>query len=143
MATSVVHVAARKEAWRHRRAQVFYDGFCPLCRKSVHLLQQLDWLGVLEYIDVRQDTPHVQELPVAAERLLEEMHLRTPDRGQVLHGFAAFRWMAWRLPLLWTVAPWLYLPGMARVGQWAYLWVARHRFQLVPCHGGLCTLKPP
>ena len=73
-------------------------------------------------------------------RFLEEMHLLSPDGRAVYHGFRAFRWMAWRLPLVWFVLPFLYLPGVESLGQRAYLWVARNRFRLVPCHGGVCTL---
>jgi predicted DCC family thiol-disulfide oxidoreductase YuxK len=126
----------------HRqKALVLYDGDCPLCRKSVRLLKRLDWFNVLGYVNVR-DAERLPELPLTVEpqRLLEEMHLLTPDNGQLSHGFRAFRWMAWRLPLTWFLIPFLYLPGMASVGQRAYLWVARNRFRLVPCHGGVCTL---
>jgi hypothetical protein len=31
---------------------------------------------------------------------------------------------------------------MERWGQKIYLWVARNRFRLVPCHGGVCSLPP-
>jgi hypothetical protein len=107
----------------------------------VALLRRLDWLSALGYVDVRDPMQTLLlHVPVPPERLIEEMHLLTPDGGEVLHGFRAFRWMAWRLPLLWFLVPFLYLPGMATVGQRAYLWVARHRFRLVPCHGGVCTL---
>jgi hypothetical protein len=82
----------------------------------------------------------VREPPLEPNRLLEEMHLLTPDGRGILHGFGAFRWMAWRLPPLWPLLPFLYLPGMTSVGQRAYLWVARNRFRLVPCHGGVCSL---
>jgi predicted DCC family thiol-disulfide oxidoreductase YuxK len=123
------------------RALVLYDGQCPLCRKSVKVLRRLDWLAALGYVDVRSP----EELrrctpPVAPERLLEEMHLLTPGREEVYHGFKAFRWMAWRLPVLWFLVPLLYLPGAESLGQRAYLWVARNRLNLVPCHGGVCTL---
>lgn len=74
-------------------------------------------------------------------RFLEEMHVLTPDGTRLLSGFAALRWLAWRLPLLWPVAPFLYLPGMATLGQRLYLWVARNRLRLVPCHGGVCTIQ--
>jgi hypothetical protein len=66
------------------------------------------------------------------------MHVVTPDHRHVYHGFAALRWLAWRLPLLWPVLPLLYLPGVPALGQRLYLWVARNRFRLVPCHGGVC-----
>ena len=74
------------------------------------------------------------------DRLLEEMHLVTPDGRRIYHGFAAFRWFAWRLPPLWPLAPFLHVPGVPTLGQRLYLWIARNRFRLVPCHGGVCTL---
>ena len=122
------------------QAQVLYDGQCPLCLKSVALLKRLDWLGRLRYLDARDR----ENLPVAEPspgRFLEEMHLLTPGGQRLLSGFAALRWIAWRLPLLWPIAPLLWLPGMAAVGQRLYLWVARRRFRLVPCHGGVCTIQ--
>jgi predicted DCC family thiol-disulfide oxidoreductase YuxK len=123
------------------RALVLYDGRCPLCLKSVAILRRLDWFHRLGYHDARDPTRLLADAHlIASGRLLEEMHLLLPDRLHLLHGFSAFRWMAWRLPLLWLVAPFLYLPGMGTWGQGAYLWVARNRFRLVPCHGGVCTM---
>jgi hypothetical protein len=72
--------------------------------------------------------------------LLDEMHLLPRGSRRYYHGFTAFRWMAWRLPLCWCLAPLLYLPGMASLGQRVYRWVARNRFRLVPCHGGICKM---
>lgn len=133
---------SQNSAATDRRAAVLYDGQCAFCRKSVAILRRLDWLGRLRYVDAR-DSGSLPEnaRAFAPERLLEEMHLLTPEGGRVHHGFAAFRWMAWRLPLLWPAAPFLYLPGVPWLGQKLYLWVARNRFDLVPCHGGVCTLN--
>jgi predicted DCC family thiol-disulfide oxidoreductase YuxK len=123
------------------RAQVLYDGECALCCKSVALLKRLDWLGRLSYVNVREPGQLPQRRPpLDPGRLLDEMHLLTPDGRQLYHGFAAFRWLAWQLPLLWFLVPLLYLPGVPTLGQRAYLWVARNRFRLVPCHGGVCRL---
>jgi predicted DCC family thiol-disulfide oxidoreductase YuxK len=125
-----------------RRGQVLYDGQCPLCLKSVALLRRLDWLGRLDYVNARDRDrlpPGAEPLDLAA--LLKEMHVLTPG-GRVYHGFGALRWMAWRLPLLWPVAPFLYVPGVPWLGQRLYLWVARNRLRLVPCHGGVCALPP-
>lgn len=124
------------------KANVLYDGQCPICIRSVSLLKRLDWFRRLSFQDARQQnnlTHHGSPLP--PQRLLEEMHLITPDGYSLYHGFKAFRWMAWRLPLLWPLAPFLYLPGMPYLGQKAYLWVARNRFNLVPCHGGVCQRR--
>jgi predicted DCC family thiol-disulfide oxidoreductase YuxK len=125
------------------QALVLYDGLCPLCLKSVATLRKLDWLERLQFQNARdKDQLPPQNPPLEPTRLLEEMHLITPHGRQVYRGFEAFRWIAWRLPLLWPLAPFLYLPGMKSLGQRGYLWVARNRFRLVPCHGGVCTLPP-
>jgi len=123
------------------RALVLYDGDCALCRQSVALLQRLDWFGRVNYQDARA----VEHLPVTEPalelaRLLEEMHLLTPDRTAVHKGFAALRWLSWRLPLLWPLAPFLIFPGIPALGQRIYRWIARHRFDLVPCQDGVCQL---
>ena len=123
------------------RTQVLYDGQCAFCRKSVELLRRLDWLGRLTYVDARGPSRLPPGASLDPARLLEEMHVLTPDR-RVYHGFGALRWLAWRLPPLWVLAPLLYIPGVPALGQRLYLWVARRRFRLVPCHGGVCTLPP-
>jgi predicted DCC family thiol-disulfide oxidoreductase YuxK len=122
------------------RAVVLYDGQCAFCRKSVDLLRRLDWLGRLAFADGRDPAQRPAGVALDPARLLEEMHVVTADGRKLLHGFGALRWLAWRLPLLWPVAPFFYLPGVLPVGQRLYLWVARNRFRLVPCHGGVCTL---
>lgn len=123
------------------KAKVLYDGECPLCRKSVAVLRRLDWFRRLEAVNARDGTQPVLQTPaVAAAPLLEEMHLLTPA-GTLHKGFRAFRWMAWRLPLFWLIAPLLYIPGIPTLGQRVYLWVARNRFHLVPCHDGVCEIK--
>jgi predicted DCC family thiol-disulfide oxidoreductase YuxK len=121
------------------RGIVLYDGTCPLCQRAVRLLRRLDWFGRLHYQDCR-DTAHLPPCtePLVPEKLLEQMHLVTPDRKHAPAGFKAFRWMAWRLPLTLPAAPLLYLPGAGRVGNKLYLWIAKNRYNLVPCRDGVC-----
>jgi predicted DCC family thiol-disulfide oxidoreductase YuxK len=124
------------------RARVFYDGDCPLCRRSVEILRSLDWFGRLEYVNAR-DTEQalLKQPPLATAPLLDQMHLLTPDGKRLYHGFGAFRWMAWRLPLCWPIAPFLVVPGIPWLGQRVYLWIARRRFHLLPCRHGVCTIE--
>jgi predicted DCC family thiol-disulfide oxidoreductase YuxK len=68
------------------------------------------------------------------------MHVLTP-KGRLYGGYAALRWLAWRLPLLLPIAPLLYLPGITQLGDRLYRWVARNRFKLVPCQHGACQIK--
>jgi predicted DCC family thiol-disulfide oxidoreductase YuxK len=123
------------------KAVVLYDGQCPLCQRSVKILKRLDWFKRLDCRDAR-DAGNWPEtaVPFDMQRLMEEMHVVTPDRKRVYHGFGAFRYMARSLPLVWPVLPLLYVPGVPRVGQWVYLKVAKNRFDLVPCHDGQCQI---
>ncbi|HEY2786034.1 MAG TPA: DUF393 domain-containing protein [Fimbriiglobus sp.] len=120
---------------------VLFDGQCPLCRRSVDILKRLDWLGRLAFQDCRDEARWPPSAhPLVMTRLLEEMHVVTPDRKRAFAGYAAFRWMAWRLPVAWLVAPFLYIPGIPWLGNKIYLWVAKRRMNLVPCHDGICQL---
>jgi predicted DCC family thiol-disulfide oxidoreductase YuxK len=123
------------------KAIVLFDGQCPLCQRSARSLKRLDWLGRLHFQDCR-DTANLPrtDVPLNPERLLEEMHLVTPDRQRVHPGYRAFRWMAWRIPATWWLAPLLYLPGMRWLGTRFYRWVARNRMKLVPCANGACAI---
>ena len=122
------------------QSHVFYDGDCAFCRRSVELARRLDWFGRLAFVNVREDSPLLHRPPVAGAPLLEQMHVLTPG-GRFYGGYAAVRAMAWRLPLLWPVAPFMYLPGVTQLGDRLYKWVARNRFQLVPCQHGACTIQ--
>ena len=120
---------------------LLYDGQCPLCQRSVKILKRLDWFRCIRYQDARQvDQIPATDPPLDPARLLEEMHLVPRNRKHIYHGFGAFRWLAWRMPLLWLIAPFLYIPGVPYLGQKVYLWVARNRFKLVPCKDGVCEL---
>ena len=123
------------------RAILLFDGQCAFCQRSVALLRRLDWLGRIECLDARSpENVPLLDPPLSPQRLMEEMHLVTRDRRRAHAGFRAFRWLAWRLPLTWPVAPFLYIPGVLPLGQRLYLWVARHRFQLIPCSHGGCRI---
>jgi predicted DCC family thiol-disulfide oxidoreductase YuxK len=123
------------------QAVVLFDGQCPLCQRAVRLLKRLDWLKRLQFRDCR-DTANLPtcDEPLDPKRLLEEMHLVTPDRTRAYAGYRAFRWIAWRLPLTWGLAPLLYVPGVPWLGHKLYLRVARNRYNLVPCKDGVCRV---
>lgn len=126
-----------------RHAIVLYDGDCPLCRKTTAILKRFDWLHQLRFHNCRDsagipaNTAHLEPA-----RMIAEMHVLAPDRKSALSGFRAVRWIAGRVPLLWPLYPFLFIPGSPRIGQRIYLWIARNRFHLVPCHDGVCTIPP-
>ncbi|MBP3958938.1 DUF393 domain-containing protein [Gemmata sp. G18] len=120
---------------------VLYDGMCALCQRGVRVLKRLDWFNRLHFQDCR-DRAHwpPSAVPLEMKRLLEEMHVVTPDRQRAPAGYRAFQWMAWRLPLTLPLAPLMYVPGVTWIGNKIYLWVAKNRYDLVPCHDGGCQL---
>jgi predicted DCC family thiol-disulfide oxidoreductase YuxK len=120
---------------------VLYDGLCPLCQRSVRVLKRLDWRHKLHFQDCR-DTANLpaSAVPLELKTMLEEMHVVTPDRQRAYAGFAAFRWIAWRIPVTMPLTPLLYLPGVPWLGRKVYLWVAKNRYNLVPCKDGVCEL---
>ncbi|WP_020468734.1 thiol-disulfide oxidoreductase DCC family protein [Zavarzinella formosa] len=122
---------------------VLFDGDCAFCQKSVALLKKLDWFHRLGYHNCR-DLAGIPEnsANLRPEKMLEEMHLLTPDRQRAYSGFRAVRWIFGRLPLGWLALPLMYVPGIPQLGQKIYLWIARRRFQIVPCHNGICTIPP-
>ncbi len=125
------------------QALVLFDGYCPFCQLSMKLLGRLDWFGTLAWRSFRlpenvpQTTPTLDPL-----RLEEEMHLIGPKGSPILHGFEAFRYMAWRIPLLFPIAPLLYLPWVPLLGQKTYRYIAKNRFGMLPCKDGVCTIPP-
>lgn len=131
----------RQSESAQRRATVLFDGDCAFCQKTVSILKRLDWGRKLEFRSCREPANiPPNEANLEPHRLLEEMHLLTPDRKKAYAGFRAFRWMAGRIPLLWAMYPLLYFPGVPQLGERAYLWVAKNRFNLVPCHNGVCSI---
>ena len=124
-------------------ALVLFDGECPLCRKTAGLLRRFDWLHLLRFHDCRDtagipaNTAHLDPA-----HMIAEMHVLSPDRTQAHSGFRAVRWIAGRVPLMWPLYPLLFIPGIPRLGQKIYLWIARNRFHLLPCHDGICTIPP-
>lgn len=124
-----------------RAVIILFDGDCPLCQTTARWLKRIDWWKRLRFQNAR-DVEHLPQIPVPLDpqRLLEEMHVIAPDRRSVTAGFAGFRTLCRYVPLLWAVLPLMYFPGIPQLGQRIYLWVAKNRLNLLPCHDGVCRL---
>ena len=117
------------------RHHFLYDGSCGLCQKTVAVLRRLDLLGRIVFHDALRDWPAIQAAfpTLSQEECLENMHVVTAS-GRVETGFDAYRAISWSLPLLWPIAPLLYVPGVPTVGRRVYAAVARGR------HRGGCPV---
>ena len=117
-----------------------YDGYCPLCIRTMTQLDVLDGARRLRYVDLERETARARELlpGVSLDDMREEMAVVTPD-GRVLRGFFAFREISRRLPVLWPLVPVMFAPGSAWVGTRVYTWVAANRARRL-CDGDGCVV---
>lgn len=122
-----VHAAIRRlPIWEPLRVQVFYDGWCPFCRRSIALLQSLDLFGLLEPISFR--TPDVPtRYPVDPARAEMRMQACTRSSPAMREGIDAVMLVVTRLPWLWPILPGLWLARRIGVGQQLYDWLAARR----------------
>lgn len=114
---------------------VLYDGNCELCRRTIGILRTLDVLGRIHYVNALDEAAveavGAGHIPVA-ERMRDMVGLRGSERA---NGYDAYRWIAARIPVLWPLWPFTYLPPVAAVGRRIYRKVADSRF---------CSIvKPP
>jgi predicted DCC family thiol-disulfide oxidoreductase YuxK len=133
---------APTDSRRHSRRvwTVIYDGYCPLCIRTMTQLDALDGARRLRSVDLEREWARVEELApgVSRERMREEMAVVTPE-GKVLRGFFAAREVSRRLPALWALVPVLYAPGAEWVGTRVYAWVAANRARRL-CEGDSCAV---
>jgi predicted DCC family thiol-disulfide oxidoreductase YuxK len=119
-------------AWHDRiRIRIYYDGFCDICRASIATLKRFDWLNALEPVSFHADGVIARDgLDLA--RLAKRVHTRRTGGGPAAEGIDAVVQIAWRIPMLWPVAPLLLLAARLGIGQPAYDFVAarRHRLKL-------------
>ena len=109
----------------------YYDGDCGFCLRWVNRLRRLDRAGQVSWVAFQS----LPEPPrgVTWDDLKRAAYLDPhPDTGAgPLHeGFYAFRQLSRRIPLLFPLAPLFWLPGMGRLGQPVYRWIAANRYRL-------------
>jgi predicted DCC family thiol-disulfide oxidoreductase YuxK len=75
---------------------VWYDGNCPLCRREIAVMQRLDRLARIDFIDVTGE--ELVSCPLDRADLLARLHARESDR--MLSGAAAFAAMWRAIPIL-------------------------------------------
>ena len=113
-----------------------YDGLCPLCIRTVVILDYLDIRRQLRFVNLEAEWAAASALSpkLTIEHVRKAIHLVSPD-GQVSSGFAAFRWLCRQLPLLWPLLPLCYAPLSGWVGPRLYRAIAERRGQVV------CTVE--
>jgi predicted DCC family thiol-disulfide oxidoreductase YuxK len=126
------------------RYELYYDGWCPICRGAKERLAALDWQGRLTFLSMR--VPGVAErLGVRTQDLAARMHVRSVRTGQLWAGIAAVRVVAGALPPLWPLFPAIWLSERLGLGGWLYDWIASRR-PIIPvghCTDQACSIHGP
>lgn len=130
----VVFAEAVRQHWPARRSApapaggwtVIYDGLCPLCVRTMVVLDYLDLQSRLRFVDLEREPALTASAGAAVDEARHVIHVRD-SAGHVTRGFFAFRELARALAPLWPIRPLLYLPSADRIGPWVYGVVARNR----------------
>jgi len=119
----------RLGAWWKRKMgdmEMIYDGRCGFCVRSLAWLLAFDGLGQIKIRDFRSNPS-----PVVSDAQVEKaLYTVLPD-GRALPGFEAYRYVVPRVPGLWWLVPFFYVPVVSRLfGHPIYNWVAANRSRL-------------
>ena len=122
---------------------VLYDDGCPLCTFQMRLLTWLDWFDTVTLLPVSSPRVSAVAPTLSRERLLEAIHCVTPG-GRVYRGARCIRHLGLRMPLLFPLALFLWIPGVIWIAELIYMWVSRHRQGLSRLFGckEACALLP-
>jgi len=116
------------ETWKRRmgKMEMIYDGKCGFCVRSMAWLLAFDGLRQIKIRNFRTNPSRI----VNNARLEKALYLVLPD-GRALPGFEAYRYVVLRVPGLWWLVPYFYVPLISRLfGHPIYNWVAANRTRL-------------
>jgi len=122
---------------------LLFDSDCPMCTFQSRLLSWMDWFDRVEMVPLND--PRTAEIApdVTREDLLEAIHCVTPE-GDIHRGARAIRFLGFRIPLLFPVGLFLWIPGVILIAERVYAFVSHHRqfFSRIFGCKGACTILP-
>lgn len=119
--------------------EVFFDGECPLCRREIEMLRQLDRRGGIAFTDIAAPGFDPSAVALSHAELMARIHGRTAD-GTIVEGVEVFR----RLYAAVGFGPLVALSRVPPIG-WVldagYRWFAKNRLRLTGrCGGVTCSV---
>jgi predicted DCC family thiol-disulfide oxidoreductase YuxK len=121
--------------------EIFFDGQCLLCVRSMTVLRYFDWLNCVAFSDLETHGGRLTRThrDISLEDCRREIHLVLPD-GSVRKGFFAFRELAWYVPAWWPLLTVCYLPLASVIAPRLYRLVASRRTRPETCGVETCSL---
>jgi len=123
------------------KIEVLYDGQCPLCIRSMTILQYGDWFEHIRYSNVLERWDILRQerqIDIPLSEFLREMYVVMPD-GSLRKGFFAFQELVTVVPLFWFLLPLFYFPFASTIGPKIYTFVASRRSRLDVCTFETCA----
>ena len=114
--------------WRRKMGdmEMIYDGQCGFCVRSMVWFLAFDGLAQIKIRDFRTNPSCV----VSDAQMEKALYTVLPD-GRAFPGFEAYRYVVLRVPGLWWLVPFFYVPVVSRMfGRPIYNWVAANRGRL-------------
>ena len=128
---------------RRARNTVLYDNDCSLCTFQIKLLGWMDWSNRIALVPLADPVVTVIAASLTPEALREAIHCVTPS-GRIYRGARAIRGIGMRVPLLWLLALFLWIPGVIFIAEIVYQWISRNRYVLSRVFGckDACAILP-
>ncbi|HSR17202.1 MAG TPA: DUF393 domain-containing protein, partial [Ignavibacteriaceae bacterium] len=117
---------------------IIYDGLCPLCIRSMTIINYFDLTNKINFIDLENDQIKIKGIKkdLKYEDLKHSMHLISP-KGKTYYGFYAFQKLSMLLPAMWVLVPILYFPFVDKAGSFIYDKIAKNR-KTIKCNIETC-----
>jgi predicted DCC family thiol-disulfide oxidoreductase YuxK len=142
----VGHMSFVRPEWLHRLGawwkrkmgdmEMVYDGQCGFCVRSMAWLLAFDGLAQIKIRDFRTNPSAL----VTDAQMEKALYTVVPD-GRALPGFEAYRYVVLRVPGLWWLVPFFYVPVLSRLlGHPIYDWIAANRSRLSTIRYGRLAL---
>jgi predicted DCC family thiol-disulfide oxidoreductase YuxK len=112
-----------------REYTLIYDGDCDVCTRTIEQLRRWDVNEVVELLP-SQDASVPQRFPQIPRADYDEAMQLVDGRGNVWAGAAAIEQLLTLLPRTGLFRALFRIPGMRRLADHAYRWVARNRYRL-------------
>ncbi|MBG88271.1 MAG: hypothetical protein CMO80_15390 [Verrucomicrobiales bacterium] len=122
---------------------LIYDSDCSLCTFQMKVLTWLDWLERVRLLPIKDPEAKVVAPTLTREDLLEAIHVVTPA-NKIHRGARCIRYLSLRMPVLFPVWLFLWIPGVIRVAEKIYQWISRNRHLLSRWFGcgEACSIMP-
>jgi predicted DCC family thiol-disulfide oxidoreductase YuxK len=125
------------------RHTVLFDDECPLCTFQSRMLTWVDWFHRLELVPLSNELASQLAPHLSREDLQEAIHCIARD-GRIHRGARCIRFVGMRLPLLFPLALFLWIPGVIQIAEVVYQWISRNRLFFSKIFGckGACAILP-